>query len=179
VKGLDSLKVVRFTEERSPNDCPGGNPPWQVYHTVRNAVVRVCREYGPTGPMGEVKIVEDVADPYMQLAEDQDFWERGDLDPSYYIIPDQLNQERYLHAELYGDDPFNADWLLSVTAALQEHKGWGLGIGNIANNYVLIFGKRLMVNGRQLGRCKSAAEVVETVRQLLKAGDKRWWQFWK
>jgi len=34
----------------------------------------------------------------------------------------------------------------------------------------LIFGKRLLVNGR-LAMCKSASEV-------LRSGNKRWWQFW-
>jgi hypothetical protein len=29
---------------------------------------------------------------------------------------------------LYGDDPFNAGWLLAVTATLREHEDWGLGI---------------------------------------------------
>ena len=117
--------------------------------------------------------------PHMQLVVDQDFWERGDPNPNYYIIPDQYNHERYCYAELYGDDPFNPGWLLSVTATLREHRGWGLGIGNIPNSYILIFGKRLMVKGRQLDCCKSASEVVEVVRRLLKAEDKRWWQFWK
>jgi hypothetical protein len=179
VKELDSLKVVTFTEDRIPNEYPGGDLPWQVYHSVRNALVRVCRRYGPTGPMGEVKIVEDVSDPYMQLAEDRDFWEQGDADPTYYIIPDQYNHERYCYAELFGDDPFNPGWLLSVSATLQEQKGWGLAIGNIPNSYVLIFGKKLMVKGRKLSGCKSASEVVEVVRRLLKTGDRRWWQFWK
>jgi hypothetical protein len=169
VKTLDSLAVVPFTEERIPNDYPGGELPWQVYHSVRNAIVRVCRQYGPTGPLGEVKIVEGVADLNKQLAEDPDAWERGDPDPTYYIIDDQYNHERYCYAELYGDDPFNAAWLLSITATLQEHEGWGLGVSNIPDSYVLIFGERLMVNGPRLSRCTSASEVVETVRRLFKA----------
>jgi len=40
---------------------------------------------------------------------------------------------------LYGDDPFNAGWLLAVTATLREHEDWGLGINNIPHSYVLIF----------------------------------------
>jgi hypothetical protein len=129
--------------------------------------------------MGEVRIIGDVADPYLQVGKDRDFWERGDPDPTYYIIPDQYNHERYCYAELYGDDPFNPGWLLSVTAALREHKGWGLGIGNIPDSYLLIFGKRLMVKGWQLDRCQTASEVVVAVRRLLKGKGKRWWQFWK
>jgi hypothetical protein len=55
----------------------------------------------------------------------------------------------------------------------------GTGHKNIPENYVLIFGKRLMVSGRHLSRCKSAFDVIETVRRLLSRGVKKWWQFWK
>jgi hypothetical protein len=117
--------------------------------------------------MGVVKIVEDVESPYMMLAEDIDFWESGDPDPWYYIIDDQYNHERYCYAELYGDDPFNGSWLLSVTATLRKFEGWGMGVTNIPDSYVLIFAKRLMVKGR-LAKCKSAPDVVASARQLLK-----------
>lgn len=178
VKGLDSLKVVPFTREHVPNEYPGGKLPWQVYHGVRNALVQTCRRYGPTGPMGTIKIVPDVESPLMMLAEDRDAWERGDPDPMYYVLDDQPNDERYCYAELYGDEPLNAGWLLSITATLREFDGWGLGVGNIPDSYLLIFGRRLMVKG-PLAKCKSAVEVVATTRRLLKSGGRRWWQFWR
>jgi hypothetical protein len=175
---LDSLKVVPYTEGHIPNDYPGGDLPWQMYHTVRNAIVQTCRKYGPTGPMGVVRIVQDVENPYGMWGRNQDFWESGDPDPMYFILDDQLNHERYCYAELYGDDPFNSGWLLAMSATLREFDGWGLGVMNIRDSYVLIFGDRLMVNG-QMARCKSAMEAVDLARQLLRRGDKRWWQFWK
>jgi hypothetical protein len=46
------------------------------------------------------------------------------------------------------------------------------------DSHLLIFGKKLMVNGR-LARCKTANDVVAVAARLLKRGDKRWWQFWK
>ena len=178
MKGLESLKVIPFTQDRIPNDYPDGDLPWQMYHTVRNALVQTCRKYGPTGPMGVVQIVADVEDPAMMLIEDRDFWQPGDPDPMYFILDDQLNHERYCYAELSGNDPFNAGWLLSVTATLREFDGWGLGVSTIPDSYILIFGKKLMVKGR-LAHCKSASEVIETARRLLERGDKRWWQFWR
>ena len=122
--------------------------------------------------MGLVKIDSDVEDLDMMLVEDIDCWESGDSDPWYYIIDDQYNHERYCYVELYGDDPFNAEWLLSITATLREFDGWGLGVKNIPESYLLIFAKRLMVHGR-LSKCKSAAEVVETGGRLLGRGNKR------
>lgn len=177
-KGLDALKVRAFTQDRVPNDYPGGNLPWQTYHTVRNALVRACRGYGSTGPMGVVRIEPDVLDPYRAAIHDPSFWEWGAPDPMYFVLDDQLNHERYCYAELYGDDPFNAGWLQSITAALREFKGWGLGVKNIPGSYVLIFGNRLLVNGR-LAKCRTAVEVINEARRLLARGDKRWWQFWR
>lgn len=175
---LNSLKVVPYRSKRVPNEYPGGDLPWQVYHAVRNALVTTCRRFGPTGPMGQVKIVADVEDPHRQIIHDRDFWERGDPDPTYFILDDQFNNERYCYAELFGDDPFHAGWLLAITATLREFDGWGLAVSTIPNSYVLIFGDRLMVSGR-LATCRTAAEVVETARRLIRRGRRRWWQFWR
>ncbi|WP_439627405.1 hypothetical protein [Gemmata sp.] len=178
MSGLDSLSVVPFAAKRIPNEYPGGDLPWQVYHTVRNAIVATCRRCGPTGPMGVVKIVADAVDPYLMLAHDPNFWERGDQGPTYYILDDQPNSERYCYAELLGDDSFNACWLLAITATLREFDGWELGVSNIPGSYVLIFGNRLMVRGR-LAKCRTATEVVETAQRLIRRGRKRWWQVWR
>jgi hypothetical protein len=124
---IEALKVVPFTRDRVPNPYPRGDLPWQVYHTVRNAVVRTCRKHGSTGPMGVVKIDERVADPYRQVFAERGFWEHGDPSPSYYIIPDQLNDERYVYAWLYGDDPFTPSWLgdIATTLCSYDGRGWG------------------------------------------------------
>jgi hypothetical protein len=167
VARIERLKVTRFTKERVPNPYPSGELPWQVYQGVRNSIVRTCRRHGPTGPMGEVRIVVGVVDPYRQAFKEPGFWQRGDNDPSYYIIPDQYNDERYLYAELYGDDPFNPDWLADVVEALGRHPGWGLGINNIPDSYVLIFSDMLMVKGRTFGLWPNTAKVVDVVRRLL------------
>jgi hypothetical protein len=176
VTGLDALRVKPYTRARVP--YPGGDLPWQVYHGVRNALVRTCRRFGPTGPMGVVTISPDVDDPYRALMHDLSFWERGDSDPAYFVLDDQLNHERYCYAELYGDDPFHPGWLIAVAETLRGFAGWGLGVKNIPDSYVLIFGDRLLVSGRLAG-CRSAAEVVAAARRLLRRGGRRWWQFWR
>lgn len=167
MNSLASLKIVPYKEDHVPNPFPGGDLPWQIYHTVRNAIVRTCRRYGPTGPMGEVKIIEGAEEP-----DSGNDWPLGDPNAMYYVIDDQYNDERYLYAELYGNDPFNAKWLLSVISVLRKHKGWGLAIMNIPKSCILIFSDRLLVNG-QLSRCKSAEEVIKIVGGLLKRGPKR------
>ncbi|MBA4188985.1 MAG: hypothetical protein C0467_13390 [Planctomycetaceae bacterium] len=177
MNGLDLIKLKAFSRSHIPNENPGGTLAWQDYHTVRNAIVKTCRQFGPTGPMGAVQIESDVEDPY-RMIHDSDFWERGDSEPMYYVIEDQLNHERYCYMELMGNDPFNAGWLLGITATLRTFDGWGIGINNIPDSYMVIFGKKLMVKGR-LAKCQSVLDVVETTRRLLKQGPKRWWQIWR
>jgi hypothetical protein len=175
---LASLTVVSFTQHRVPNPYPDGDLPWQVYQTVRNALVRTCRRYGPTGPFGVVQIDPVAESPFHLFASDPSAWEPGDADPAYFVLDDQLNHERYCYAELYGVDPFNAGWLHSVAATLQEFDGWGLGVTNIPDSYVLIFGTRLLVNGKLAG-CRTASDVVQTASRLLRRRGKKWWQFWR
>src|SRR3954449_5051814 len=99
---LGRLRVAPFAEGRVSNPYPGGELPWRVYHAVRNGVVRACRRHGPTGPMGECAIDPGRAAPDIRS------WGRGDKDPDYFILDDQLNHERYLYDELYGRDHFNS-----------------------------------------------------------------------
>ncbi|MBN9521255.1 hypothetical protein J0H58_22495 [bacterium] len=177
-KSLSSLKVVSYTKRHVPNDYPDGDLPWQVYHTVRNALVHTCRRFGPVGPMGAAKIVPGFESAYHAFVADPSVWEPGDSDPMYFILDDQLNHERYCYAELYGDNPFSADWLFAVSETLREFDGWGLGVSNIPYSYVIVFGTRILVSGRLAG-CRSAAEVITTAGRLLKRRNRKWWQFWK
>ena len=159
---INYMKVIPYSEERVPNPYPKGPLPWQIYHKVRNAVVRTCRRHGPTGPMGECRISRWRAAPNIFK------WQRGDPDPVYYIIDDQYNDERYLYAELLGQDPFNLTWLADIGKTLEEFPGWGIGVNNIPGHYIIIFYEKLLVNGPRLSTCKKASEVVDTVKELLR-----------
>jgi hypothetical protein len=170
---LEQLKVVRFTLKRIPNPYPDGDLPWQVYHTVRNAIVRTCRRHGPTGPMGEC-IIEDSRD-----FPDIDGWERGDKPETYFIVDDQYNDERYLYAEVCDAGAFSREWLAEIIETLQEHPGWAIGIKNLPDSYLLIFGNKLMVHGKPFRECCDAESVIKVVRRQIRRGNKKWWQFWR
>ena len=123
--------------------------------------------------MGEC-VIEDGRD-----FPDINVWESGDTRPDYYIIDDQYNHERYLYMELYGDDPFNSAWLASVVGKLKDFPGWGTGINNVLDGYVLIFSNKIMVKGRPFQRCRDVASVIKVARRQIKRGNKKWWQFWR
>jgi hypothetical protein len=151
--------IEHYTAERIPNPYPAGDLPWQVYHTVRNAVVRCCRRFGPTGPMGELPIADS------DSPDSEKNWESGDDDPvDYYIIDDQYNSERYLYMELLRPEALHADWLRDLMAALGSHPGWGVGITNFEEAYALVFSDKLMVTGSAFAACHDLAA-------LLRAGQ--------
>jgi hypothetical protein len=174
----DDLRVVPFTDDRLPNPYPGGVLPWQEYHAVRNAVVRACRAHGLTGVMGEVTIDPAVADPYLRAARDPGFWPRGDDPCAFYVIPDQYNHERYVYAEVLAPAALTTSWIESIATVLREHAGWGLGVGNIQDSYLLVFGDRVRVKGR-LASCRTVGDVSRAAERLLRRGRRKWWQFWK
>lgn len=163
---LEDLQIVPFTDEDLSIPYPDGDLPWQVYQSVRNAVVSASREFGPTGPMGEVTIDWNVDDPYLNAIA-PDFWPLGDSKPTYYVIDDQYNDDQYCYVELYGDNPFTPEWLTSIVEVMREHEGWAVSICNLPNCGLLIFGDRVMVNGPELAECTSAAEVLVAVKRLL------------
>ena len=154
------MPVVHYTAERIPDPNPG-ELPWQIYHSVRNAVVRACREFGPTGPMGECPIVVGPDDP---PGED---WPAGDRPCVFYVIDDQLNYERYIYMEVEPTAPVSAEWLARLVAVLREYPGWGIGITNVREGYVLLFADRIMVTGPAFAGCRDAAAVVQSLRARL------------
>jgi hypothetical protein len=175
---VKEIKVEAFTAKRVRNEHQG-KMTWQTFHAVRNSIVNTCLKFGPTGPMGTIKLDPEVQDLNVHLAENPHFWMHGDAHPKYNIAADPLDNERFVHLTLHGDDALSADWLASIIAALRNHRGWAIEVGNIPESSLLIFSKRILVKGRQLGRCKSAAQVVDVGSRLLKRGAKPWWQFWR
>ena len=176
---LSELKVEAFTAKRVRNEHPGGKMTWQTFHTVRNAVVRACRRFGPTGPRGEVETDLQVIDIDSHAVDNPDIWPPGDANPKYRVGEKAIDNDRFVQVTLHGADALTADWLAAIVAVMREHRGWAVEVANIPDSSLLIFGKRLLVKGRQLGRCNSPAEVVQVASRLLKQGPKQWWQFWR
>jgi hypothetical protein len=157
---LSSLRVKHYTAEHIPNSYPKGDLPWQVYHEVRNAVVRTCRRHGPTGPLGVRPL--DLDD-----LESAKAWEFGDKDPLYWVIDDQYNNERYLYLEPQAGTAFTPEWLEDITETLAQYPGWGIGVVSLAKGYLLIFADCLMVQGPGFQGCKTAASVLAAARKLV------------
>jgi len=140
--------IEHYTTERVPNPYPVGNLPWQVYHTVRNAVLRCCRKHGRAGPMGECPISDDKQIPFVD-------WHCGDRDPlDFFVVDDQYNDECYIYIEIVRPRAFTDAWLRDLMRTLAVHPGWGVGILAWPKAYMLAFAERLMVTGKLFEQCR-------------------------
>ena len=93
--------IEYYTAERIPNLYPGGDLPWQTYHTVRNDVLRCCRRFGRAGPMGECPITDGDDEPSV------DNWALGDPEPrDFFVVDDQYNHERYIYVTIERPEAF-------------------------------------------------------------------------
>ena len=144
-----ALAIVHYDVDRVSNKDPSGAVSWQQYHTVRNAVVEMSRHHGPTGPLGLRRILPD--DQEAKLPWDSKKWDAIDSEGNcaYYVIVDQYNStERYIYVEITKREYLHAKWLTDLAATLARFEGWGAGITNIENGYMLVFADKLLVTGR-------------------------------
>ncbi|CAN5591745.1 hypothetical protein BH10PLA1_BH10PLA1_06220 [soil metagenome] len=156
------LPIEHYTAERIPNPYPAGVLPWQVYHYVRNAVVRCCRKFGRTGPMGECPIVDG------ELPDRE--WKLGDPDPlDFFVIDDHYNDERFIYLSIVNRDALTGQWVRELMLVLADFVGWGIGIVDIPTAYILIFADKLMVTGEVFGACHDIECVIREGQRVLGA----------
>jgi hypothetical protein len=154
------LKIVHYD-----NDC--GNPieggiGWRLFHCVRNAVVRVCQTFGPTGPMGERPLGNDD-----DLAS-QGKWPLGDRDPVYWVRDDQYNaMDGYVYVDVNRKDGMSEEWLSAIAQCVATHKPWAVCISNLSTGYIIVFCDRILVTGEVFVDCRSVEDVVLCARDLL------------
>lgn len=136
--------------------------PWQEYHTVRNAVYRVCKRHGTTGPMGECPIVKGAVGPG-----ERGHWPAGDEDPDYFLVDDQLNSERYLYMEVLRKEAITDAWLADVVNELSKWPGWGIGITNIPKGYLLLFPSIFLHMGPAFRGTESLTDLVRRWKRAI------------
>ena len=152
--------IEHYTVEHVPNPNPAGDVSWQIYHTVRNAVLQCCKQFGPSGPMGECPIT-DASEPPQE-------WPVGDPHPiDYFVVDDQYNHKRYVYVEVVRPTAFMRKWLLELVRAMGQFPGWGVGVMAFEKAYILAFGDRLMVTGEIFAACTDFVGVVHSGQHAL------------
>jgi hypothetical protein len=148
------LRIVHHNMRRIADPRVLAGPmPWQEYHAVRNTLVRVCRRHGPTGPMGECPLSEDADAP------DGRTWPLGDDNPTYFIVDDQANDERYLYMEVRPQGITEA-WLSDLLKTLISKPFWGVGIANIRRGYLLFIPPVCLASGRCFHDCDDVPSLI-------------------
>ena len=154
------LNVVRYTEEHVFNRSPT-TVTWQTYHTVRNAVVRACQEFGTTGPMGECPIVDGDDAP-----DESADWPVGDNPCDFFVVDDQYNEdEMYVYMEIAQAARFTEAWLTRMLAVLHKFPGWAIAVAGVKFGYVLVFEDRLMVSGPAFANARDVDDVLRAAVQ--------------
>ncbi len=153
--------IEHYTAKRIPNPYPGGELPWQIYHTLRNAVFRGCRKFGKVGVMGVCPITDDTEIPFHN-------WHVADRDAiDFFVVDDQYNDERYIYVEIELPSAFTERWLRGLMRILTDYPGWGVGIEGLPQAYILAFADKLMVSGRIFKKCRDLECIVRQGQAIL------------
>jgi hypothetical protein len=142
-KGNKYLRIVHYADRRI-NDPQGAFPlSWHEFQSMRNLVLQICRRYGTIGPMELCPIQKGLSEPDIYR-----LWKHSEVaQPDFYVLDEQLNNERYIYIEVNGKAAFTSDFVIEISGALDGRPGWGIAVKNIQNGYLIIFGSIVLVAG--------------------------------
>ncbi|MEQ8786112.1 MAG: hypothetical protein RIC55_07425 [Pirellulaceae bacterium] len=87
--------------------------------------------------------------------------------PQFYVPDDQYNNERYHYLQVFDPDCVTLAWLADLMNAVQEYDGWGICIPSLTQGMMVVFDDRIMLRGERLRRCRTPADVVAAVKELI------------
>jgi hypothetical protein len=90
------LPVIHYDADYVPNPNPKGRTPFKEFWQVRGAVLETSQSVGETGPETDAR------------------------SPRYYLVDDQLNDDRYQNMEVVDPEGWTTDWLAALTTCLRD-----------------------------------------------------------
>lgn len=158
-------EIEHYFVDHVPNPSPTGGVDLGQFHKVRNTVFRACRKHGRVGAMGLYPFTKG---PFNDVRELISAWSAtGDSDPDFFLLDDQLNDERYQYLECCNRDVVTEEWIHTLMEALLGCSGWGVGIKNVQRGYVLVFARKILVTGPVFRKATTLSAVVEALRESL------------
>ncbi len=147
-KPMRDLRIVHYVDTHIVDPRGQTTLPWEEYQAARNKILEVCRRFGTIGPMDLYPLQEGLTkDDAHRL------WKSSPLyDPDFFVVDDQLNDERYIYVEINGS-AFSKEWIGDICDTLDEMRGWGVAVKNILNGYLILFPALLLVNGSVFQNC--------------------------
>lgn len=141
--------VQYYDSDHVKNPNPLGDTPYDRFDRVRQAIVAVCRRYGPVCP------------------EDQFNGDGTVTDYGFFVADDQYNSELFHYAEIHNRDVITTKWIHNIQDTLRRFKGWGLCLMNIRFGYVILFADRILITGPPFVNCSTVDDVIQTARRCV------------
>ena len=125
------------------------------FHSVRNSLLAVLRQFGSVGPMGEFSIKGD--------CKSLSSWDekRGPVTsrrPDYFVVSDQYNQRDRFHRVEADPRMLKAGLLGSLISMLQNTKGWIVYIALMKGGLV-VSSTSIGYEGNGFSGCESIADL--------------------
>jgi hypothetical protein len=102
-----------------------------------------------------------------EFVDERGDWPNAHLQPDFFIVDDQYNDERYLYVSVCDKACFTLEWVLDLLQTLRDLPGWGVCITNVENGYLILFSERIMVTGKTFSCCNNLLQLVERARTSL------------
>ncbi len=149
-------RIVHFTDSRIMDPRGKVVLDHKEFHQARNSVLNVCRNFGTIGAMYEFPLDSGLTEKEADIK-----WKStGIKHPDFYILDDQLNYERYIYVEINNGHLLSMAWIFSIIECLNGLSGWGVGITNVNQGYILIFRDLILVNGSTFELCTDIDSVL-------------------
>jgi hypothetical protein len=140
-----ALSVTHFDDDFLPNPSPPGME-YNEFVSIYRDMKATCERFGPATGGGSERV--EGAKFYV-------LWDEKGLD------------HRYAYVEVLDPAVFTAEWVEAVAEVCSRHKGWGVGIDNLKDGYVLVFADRVMVKGLPFADCRTVTDVATAGRGQL------------
>lgn len=149
---LNEVPIIGYLETRianlpEPSDLKenkeGVSPHGIAWYSLREDLVLVCGKHGRAGP------------------------NTFEMSAQFWVVDDCHNDERYQYVQILDPESLTCDWLADTIALLRIYPRWGIGISNLRDAYMLIFGDRLMVTGQPLENCDTAERILQAAARIV------------
>ena len=146
-----------------PSVNHGGSPAftWRQFYLFRNRTIRVLREYGSAGPMGEVDLSAEGDEP--------EFDSKVVEEPDFFVVDDRYNEHDRLSIVECDVKYITKGLIESLDQMAKEFPGWWISF-SLGDCGLRISAETLLIGGRRFWDCTTVEQVANRCRQPVEFG---------
>ena len=126
---------------------------WKDFYNFRNHVLRVLRQFGTAGPMGEVGLSAD-SDDEPQFKDDHVD------DPDFFVVDDMYNEHNKISVVECEPTAIRPGLLHALNEMLHEFPDWWISF-SLGDSGLKVSSGTILVGGRRFWDCGSPQELEE------------------